>query len=97
VSLVVHDDGAGLPAGVESNRLSHGIMGMRQRVRALNGSFKIGSRPGTGTTVEVFIPLPPPAATQNDAAAPEGEPGNAAPPAAAEAWPTPEHAAPLAK
>jgi signal transduction histidine kinase len=60
VSLIVHDDGAGLPAGVESNRLSHGIIGMRQRVRALNGTFKISSRPGTGTTIEVFIPLPPP-------------------------------------
>jgi signal transduction histidine kinase len=58
VSLIVHDDGAGLPAGVESSRLSHGIVGMRQRVRALNGTFKIGSRPGSGTTIEVFIPLP---------------------------------------
>jgi signal transduction histidine kinase len=58
VSLIVHDDGAGLPAGVESSRLSHGIAGMRQRVRALDGTFKIGSRPGTGTTIEVFIPLP---------------------------------------
>ena len=58
VSLVVHDDGTGLPAGVESSRLSHGIAGMRQRVRALHGTFKIGSRPGTGTTIEVFIPVP---------------------------------------
>jgi signal transduction histidine kinase len=58
VSLVVHDDGAGLPAGVESSRLSHGIAGMRQRVRALNGSFRIGSKPGSGTTIEVFIPVP---------------------------------------
>ena len=58
VSLVVHDDGTGLPAGVESSRLSHGIAGMRQRVRALNGSFKIGSKPGSGTTIDVFIPVP---------------------------------------
>ena len=65
VSLIVHDDGAGLPAGVESNRLSHGIIGMRQRVRALNGTFKISSRPGTGTTIEVFIPLPTPGLTKS--------------------------------
>src|SRR6478736_6995520 len=65
VSLIVHDDGAGLPAGVESNRLSHGIIGMRQRVRALNGTFKISSRPGTGTTIEVFIPLPTPGLTRS--------------------------------
>jgi signal transduction histidine kinase len=58
VSLIVHDDGAGLPAGVESSRLSHGIAGMRQRVRALNGTFKISSRTGSGTTIEVYIPLP---------------------------------------
>ncbi len=69
VSLIVHDDGAGLPAGVETNRLSHGIVGMRQRVRALNGTFKIGSRPGSGTTIEVFIPFP--AQAQAPAAAEE--------------------------
>ena len=57
VSLIVHDDGTGLPAGVETNRLSHGIIGMRQRVRALDGTFKISSRPGSGTTIEVYIPL----------------------------------------
>jgi len=67
VSLIVHDDGAGLPAGVESNRLSHGIIGMRQRVRALNGTFKISSRPGSGTTIEVFIPLPTPGLTNKSA------------------------------
>jgi signal transduction histidine kinase len=72
VSLIVHDDGAGLPAGVESNRLSHGIIGMRQRVRALNGTFKISSRPGTGTTIEVFIPLPTPGLTRS-AYSDEGE------------------------
>ena len=72
VSLIVHDDGAGLPAGVESNRLSHGIVGMRQRVRALDGTFKIGSRPGSGTTIEVFIPVrgqAPQADSQSSAAA----------------------------
>ncbi|HEY3566057.1 MAG TPA: ATP-binding protein, partial [Casimicrobiaceae bacterium] len=73
VSLVVHDDGAGLPAGVESSRLSHGIAGMRQRVRALNGSFRIGSKPGSGTTIEVFIPVPK-AALEQVAAPAEVEP-----------------------
>ncbi|HJU23121.1 MAG TPA: ATP-binding protein, partial [Casimicrobiaceae bacterium] len=76
VSLIVHDDGAGLPAGVESSRLSHGIAGMRQRVRALDGTFKIGSRPGTGTTIEVFIPLP----AKSTEAAPVPEEAPAEPP-----------------
>ena len=44
VSLIVQDDGVGLPAGAETNRLSHGISGMRQRVRALNGEFRIRGR-----------------------------------------------------
>jgi signal transduction histidine kinase len=85
VSLIVHDDGAGLPAGVESNRLSHGIIGMRQRVRALNGTFKISSRPGTGTTIEVFIPLPTPGLTNKSAYSEDTEepaPRSAAPPPA---------------
>jgi len=86
VSLIVHDDGAGLPAGVESNRLSHGIIGMRQRVRALNGTFKISSRPGTGTTIEVFIPLPTPGLTKSAYSEDLDEhPAPLAPPAAAAA------------
>ena len=86
VSLSVHDDGAGLPAGVESNRLSHGIIGMRQRVRALNGTFKISSRPGTGTTIEVFIPLPTPGLTKSAYSEDLDEhPSPLAPPAAAAA------------
>lgn len=76
ISLIVHDDGAGLPTGVESNRLSHGIVGMRQRVRALNGTFKISSRAGSGTTIEVFIPPPKPSA-QTAAANSAGEPTEA--------------------
>jgi signal transduction histidine kinase len=87
VSLIVHDDGGGLPAGVESNRLSHGIVGMRQRVRALNGTFKIGSRPGTGTTIEVFIPLPPPASATSEGPTEEA-PAVAATPSSTAAPPT---------
>jgi len=75
VSLIVHDDGAGLPAGVESSRLSHGIVGMRQRVRTMDGTFRIGSRPGSGTTIEVFIPL-----RQKGAASPPPLEASAEPP-----------------
>ncbi len=57
VSLIVQDDGRGLPVGAVNDRLSHGIVGMRQRVRALNGEFRINGRPGAGTTIEVIIPL----------------------------------------
>ena len=77
----MHDDGGGLPAGVESNRLSHGIIGMRQRVRALNGTFKIGSRPGSGTTIEVFIPLPTPSAADQRVDGTREDADTGAPPA----------------
>src|SRR5512132_1132340 len=88
VSLIVHDDGSGLPAGVESNRLSHGIIGMRQRVRALNGTFKISSRRGSGTTIEVFAPLPPPETAAADASAREIGETPASAPAPADAFST---------
>lgn len=57
VTLSVEDDGGGMPSRAASNRLSHGIAGMRQRVRAFEGRFTIRSRPGAGTTIEAFIPL----------------------------------------
>jgi signal transduction histidine kinase len=59
-SLVIQDDGVGLPPGADTNALSHGISGMRQRVRALGGDFVIRGKPRAGTTLEVNIPLKPP-------------------------------------
>jgi signal transduction histidine kinase len=61
VSLVFADDGIGIPEGAQNNRLSHGIAGMRHRVRALRGEFSIHGTPGRGTMIEVTIPLPSPA------------------------------------
>ena len=57
VMLVIEDDGVGIPDNAQGNRLSHGISGMRQRVRALRGEFSIGRRPEGGTTIEVHVPL----------------------------------------
>jgi signal transduction histidine kinase len=57
VSLVIVDDGVGIPESAQSSRLSHGISGMRQRVRALHGDFSIRGRHGNGTTIDVTIPL----------------------------------------
>ena len=34
-------------------------LAMRQRIRALNGEFRIHGRHGQGTTIDVTIPLPP--------------------------------------
>lgn len=58
VSLLLSDDGVGIPEGAQNNRLSHGISGMRHRVRALRGEFSIHGTPGRGTMIEVTLPLP---------------------------------------
>jgi len=74
LTLVIDDDGIGIPADAQDNRLSHGIVGMRQRVRALHGEFSIGRRPEGGTVIEVTIPTPPaPAVDTVTAAAAEEE------------------------
>lgn len=55
--LVVEDDGIGIADLERAKRTSHGFAGMNHRVRAVNGTFKVKSRPGEGTRIEVFVPL----------------------------------------
>jgi signal transduction histidine kinase len=56
LQLAIEDDGVGIPDDAQSNRLSHGIVGMRQRVKALHGEFWIGRRAEGGTRINVTIP-----------------------------------------
>jgi signal transduction histidine kinase len=55
--FTLSDDGRGFDAANPKFRWSHGIMGMRQRVRALGGRFQLDSAPGAGTTLHVSIPF----------------------------------------
>lgn len=55
LKLVVGDDGIGFPVDALRTR-SFGILGMRERVFALNGEFRVDSRPGAGTIITVDIP-----------------------------------------
>jgi signal transduction histidine kinase len=73
VMLVIEDDGIGIQDNAHSNRLSHGISGMRQRVRALRGEFSIRRRREGGTMIEVHVPLVAPAP-----GLPDATPGSAA-------------------
>jgi signal transduction histidine kinase len=57
VTLSFSDDGIGLPDDALSNHLSHGIAGIRQRVRALHGEFSIRGTPGHGTLIDVHLPV----------------------------------------
>ncbi|MCU1666138.1 MAG: two-component system sensor kinase, partial [Pseudonocardia sp.] len=53
--LSIRDDGAG---GADPARGS-GLIGLRDRVQALNGSIEVNSRPGDGTAILVELPLQP--------------------------------------
>jgi signal transduction histidine kinase len=57
ITLLIEDDGIGIRDDAQKNKLSHGITGMRQRVRALQGEFSISRRAEGGTLIEVNIPL----------------------------------------
>jgi len=54
--ITLRDDGRGFDTADPGRPGSHGITGMRQRVRALGGQFEIESAPGAGTTLRVSIP-----------------------------------------
>ena len=58
VRLRVCDDGVGFDARASRKPGSLGIAGLRERVQLLQGSARIESSPGRGTTVEAFIPVP---------------------------------------
>jgi signal transduction histidine kinase len=54
--ITLSDDGSGFDAADPKFRWSHGIAGMRQRVRALGGELEIQSTPGAGTALRVSVP-----------------------------------------
>jgi signal transduction histidine kinase len=56
--LMVRDDGRGLGAGpVRAGAM--GLLGMRERAWQFDGRVALSSEPGSGTTVDVEIPLQP--------------------------------------
>ena len=58
LTLEVRDDGAGFePAVVMARDDRHyGLVGMRERVRAVGGDFRLDSAPGRGTGLTVRMP-----------------------------------------
>jgi signal transduction histidine kinase len=59
ITMLVEDDGQGFDVGLvqEKGDQSLGLVGMRERVNLLGGSFVIESVRGEGTTIRVRIPL----------------------------------------
>ena len=52
---MVRDDGRGFAPGQRGSGL--GLIGMRERVEGLEGTCRVVSAPGAGTTVTVELPL----------------------------------------
>ena len=57
LALTIRDNGKGFNTNVLKNKKSFGILGMTERVIALNGHFELTSAPGKGTQINVSIPL----------------------------------------
>ena len=67
VVLTVRDNGRGITIEETEDPRAFGVMGMRERARALGGRVAFSGAPGEGTTVEATLPLE---ATASDS--PEG-------------------------
>ncbi|WP_406099693.1 PAS domain-containing protein [Streptomyces sp. NBC_01013] len=66
----VRDDGTGAPMAEDGTREHFGVIEMRERAETAGGWWSMHSRPGTGTTVEFWVPNPlpvPDAAPTDDA------------------------------
>ena len=56
ITLNIEDDGVGFDTAAFDNRKTFGILGMRERVRSLNGQFEIKSAHGKGTKISISLP-----------------------------------------
>ncbi len=59
VRLTVQDDGQGFALGSGAGSAGYGLQGMRERARLLGGTLRVESTPGSGTMVDVHVPLRP--------------------------------------
>jgi signal transduction histidine kinase len=57
--LRIHDNGRGISTGQLTDSKSLGLVGMRERVRLLNGQIEISGGHQQGTTVTVRLPITP--------------------------------------
>lgn len=59
IQMQILDDGCGFVLSQQDKFNGHslGLMNMKERIAALNGSFQISSQPGEGTTVTVKFPF----------------------------------------
>jgi PAS domain S-box-containing protein len=56
VTIEIQDNGVGFDPAAKKGR-RHGLEGIRERARLLDGKFEIDSKPGQGTTLTIELPL----------------------------------------
>jgi len=59
ITLSVSDDGSGFDMYSDAMRRGLGFTSMRERLRIVNGTMNVQSRPNEGTTIKVSVPLLP--------------------------------------
>ena len=57
IHLTVSDDGVGMENAHAASNLTHGLTGMRHRLRSVGGTLDVHSVSGSGTRVAMFVPL----------------------------------------
>jgi two-component system CheB/CheR fusion protein len=57
--LTIQDRGRGFHVGGKMKGEGLGLLGMKERVRLVNGALRVSSRPGHGTRIEVRVPVRP--------------------------------------
>lgn len=57
LAFSIQDDGRGIEEGAMNKTRSFGLVGMRERIKAMQGEFNIHSEVGKGTQIEICIPL----------------------------------------
>ena len=57
LELVIRDDGKGMIMSGELDSGHFGLIGMRERVQALNGRFAVESPPAGGVTIRVSLTI----------------------------------------
>jgi signal transduction histidine kinase len=57
IFLSITDNGTGFDPGLLADQNGLGIVGIRERVRLVDGTISIHSQPGHGTQIEVRVPL----------------------------------------
>ncbi|MEW8029223.1 MAG: ATP-binding protein [Candidatus Thiodiazotropha sp.] len=57
IALYIRDDGHGFDH--RNRQKGMGLLGMRERVEALNGKISLASEPGQGVSIDIYLPFTP--------------------------------------